>query len=206
VSVFVHPSSCVDDGAQVGEGTHIWHFCHVAADARIGRHCSLGQNVYVGDGVVVGDRVKIQNNVSLYTGVQLEDDVFCGPSCVFTNVINPRSQVPRKNEYRPTRVLRGASIGANATIICGTTIGRYAFIGAGAVVRHDVPQYALMVGVPARQIGWMTRHGYRLPLHAETEDMVCPQSGWHYALDSSGNLACSDWPEEKPLPRGTQQA
>ncbi|NIL96065.1 MAG: N-acetyltransferase [Planctomycetales bacterium] len=206
MSVFVHPSSFVDDGAQIGAGTSIWHFCHVAAGARIGHDCSLGQNVYVGDGVVVGNRVKVQNNVSLYTGVQLEDDVFCGPSCVFTNVINPRSQVPRKAEFQQTCVQRGASIGANATIICGATIGRYAFIGAGAVVRHDVPQYALMVGVPARQIGWMTRHGHRLPLHAGAEEMICPQSGWRYAWDRAGNLVCRDWPEEKPLPEITNQA
>ncbi len=200
MSLFVHPSSCIDEGAQIGAGTRIWHFCHVAGSARIGRDCSLGQNVYVGDGVVVGDRVKIQNNVSLYTGVELEEDVFCGPSCVFTNVLNPRAQVPRKREYRQTRVLRGASIGANATIICGVTIGRYAFVGAGAVVRHDVPQYALIVGVPARQIGWMTRHGHRLPLDGPPDQMVCPQSGWRYQLDETGQLVCRDWPEEQPLP------
>jgi UDP-2-acetamido-3-amino-2,3-dideoxy-glucuronate N-acetyltransferase len=205
VSVFVHPSSCVDEGAQIGEGTRIWHFCHITVGARIGQHCSLGQNVYVGDGVVVGDRVKIQNNVSLYTGVQLEDEVFCGPSCVFTNVINPRAQVSRKDEYRQTRVLRGASIGANATIICGVTIGRYAFIGAGAVVSKDVPQYALMVGVPAQQKGWMTRHGHRLPLHAAAAEMICPQSGWRYELDNSGNLVCVNWPEDKPLTDGTKE-
>ncbi|HUS40878.1 MAG: acyltransferase [Pirellulales bacterium] len=200
MSVFVHPTSCLDEGAHVGDGTQIWHFCHIAAGARIGRDCSLGQNVFVADGVVVGDRVKIQNNVSLYTGVELEDEVFCGPSCVFTNVMNPRAQVSRKNEYRKTSVLRGASIGANATVICGTKIGKYAFIGAGAVVRHDVPQYALVVGVPATIKGWMTRHGHRLPLEGTADEMVCPQSGWRYKLDSSGDLVCLDWPEDKPLP------
>ena len=170
--------------------------------ADFGRNCSLGQNVFVADGVVVGDRVKIQNNVSLYTGVELSDDVFCGPSCVFTNVVNPRCELPRRHEYRKTRVLRGATIGANATIICGTTIGRFAFIGAGAVVKDDVAQYALLVGVPAVQNGWVTRHGHRLPADAAPEDLVCPQSGWRYALDESGQLYCVDWPEDKPLPEG----
>ena len=196
---FFHPTACIDDGAQIGPGTQIWHFSHVCSGAQIGSNCSLGQNVYVADEVKVGDRVKIQNNVSLYTGVELEDDVFCGPSCVFTNVINPRAQIPRIHELRKTRVLRGATIGANATIICGATIGRYAFVGAGALVKADIPQYALVVGVPARQIGWMTRHGHRLPLDGADDQLICPQSGWRYEL-RGGTLACADWPEDEPLP------
>lgn len=159
---FVHESSYVDDGAIVGAGSKIWHFCHVMGGATIGERCSLGQNVVVMNRVRIGDNVKIQNNVSVYTGVVLEDDVFCGPSCVFTNVMNPRSHVSRKSEYRQTLVRRGATIGANATVICGTTLGEYAFIGAGAVVRGEVPAYALMVGVPARRVGWMCRCGIRL--------------------------------------------
>lgn len=159
---FVHESSYVDDGAQIGRGTKIWHFCHVMPGAVIGERCNLGQNVVVMSGTVIGNNVKIQNNVSIYEGVTLEDDVFCGPSCVFTNVINPRSHVSRKREYLPTLVKRGASIGANATIICGATIGEFAFVGAGAVVRGDVPAHALVVGVPARQVGWMCACGVRL--------------------------------------------
>ncbi|MBX3132717.1 MAG: N-acetyltransferase [Gemmatimonadaceae bacterium] len=159
---FVHESSYVDDGAQVGAGTKIWHFCHVMPGAVIGKDCSIGQNVVVMNGVCVGDRVKIQNNVSLYEGVTLEDDVFCGPSMVFTNVVNPRSHVSRKNQYRPTLVKRGASIGANATIVCGVTLGEYAFVGAGAVVTKDVPAYAVMTGVPARRSGWACACGEML--------------------------------------------
>src|SRR5438105_9124915 len=152
---FVHESSYVDDGARIGKGTKIWHFCHVMPGAVIGERCSLGQNVVVMPGTLIGNNVKIQNNVSVYEGVTLEDDVFCGPSIVFTNVINPRSAVSRKHEYQPTVVKRGASIGANATIVCGTTLGEYSFVGAGAVVAKDVPAYALVVGVPAHHIGWM---------------------------------------------------
>jgi UDP-2-acetamido-3-amino-2,3-dideoxy-glucuronate N-acetyltransferase len=200
MSVSIHPTAVVDDGAKIGDGTRIWHFTHVAAGARIGRGCSLGQNVYVADGVTIGDNVKVQNNVSLYTGVQLEDDAFCGPSCVFTNVINPRSQIPRRGEFQTTRVMRGATIGANATILCGVTVGRYAFVGAGAVVNTDVPQYALVVGVPAVQKGWMTRHGHRLPLGGDPRQLVCPQSGWRYELTESGALVCCDWLEDEPLP------
>ncbi|MGE0443170.1 MAG: acyltransferase [Gemmatimonadales bacterium] len=161
---FVHESSYVDDGAVIGKGTKIWHFSHVMPGAVIGERCNLGQNVVVMPGTRIGNNVKIQNNVSIYEGVELADDVFCGPSCVFTNVINPRSHVSRKDEYQATRVGRGASIGANATIVCGHSIGEYAFIGAGAVVRGHVPAYALMVGVPARRIGWVCQCGVRLAL------------------------------------------
>ncbi len=162
-NVFVHPSSFVDEPCAIGEGTKIWHYCHVMKDARIGRGCSLGQNVFVGRAVVIGDHCKIQNNVSVYEGVTLEDYVFCGPSMVFTNVINPRSEIERKTEYRTTRVGRGATLGANCTVMCGHDIGAYAFIGAGAVVTKHVPPYALMLGTPARRAGWMCRCGIRLP-------------------------------------------
>src|SRR5437773_1571389 len=181
---FAHPTAVVDEGAQIGDGTRIWHFCHVAAGARIGRDCVLGQNVYVGN-VRIGDRCKIQNNVSVYDGVELEDGVFCGPSCVFTNVINPRSEIERKKEYRPTRVRRGATLGANATILCGVTLGEYAFVGAGAVVTHDVPAYALMVGVPARRVGWMCQCGERLSIGAGKA--ACAVCGTTYE-EASGAL------------------
>ena len=162
IDVFVHESSYVDAGASIGKGTKIWHFCHIMPGAVIGERCSFGQNVVVMNGVRVGNNVKVQNNVSIYEGVELEDDVFCGPSMVFTNVLNPRSHVSRRNEYRKTLVRRGSSIGANATIVCGVTLGEYSFIGAGAVVSKDVPAYALMVGVPARRVGWMCQCGERL--------------------------------------------
>lgn len=198
---FVHPSSFIDEPCQIGAGTKIWHFCHIMSNARIGECCVLGQNVMVASDVVIGNNVKIQNNVSLYTGLILEDDVFCGPSCVFTNVVNPRSQIIRRDQYQRTLVRRGASIGANATIVCGATIGRYAFIGAGAVVRGDVPDYALMLGVPAVQKGWMSRHGHRLPPPAEPSGiMLCPESGWRYQEVSPGVLHCLDWDEGHPLP------
>ena len=161
---FVHESSYIDDGAVIGDGTKIWHFCHVLPGAVIGERCNLGQNVVVMGGTTLGNNVKVQNNVSIYEGVVLEDDVFCGPSCVFTNVVNPRSHVSRKSEFQATLVRRGASIGANATIVCGVTLGEFTFIGAGAVVRSDVPAYALMVGVPARRVGWMCQCGIRLQL------------------------------------------
>ncbi|MDH4044890.1 MAG: N-acetyltransferase [Gemmatimonadota bacterium] len=163
---FAHESSYVDEGVQIGAGTKIWHFCHVMPGAVIGERCSLGQNVVVMPGTSIGNNVKVQNNVSIYEGVILEDDVFCGPSCVFTNVVNPRSHVSRKHEYRTTLVKRGTSIGANATIVCGVTLGEYAFIGAGAVVTGDVPAFALMVGIPARQVGWMCQCGERLAVTA----------------------------------------
>ena len=198
---FVHPSSYVDDPCDIGPGTKIWHFCHVMPRAKIGRRCNLGQNVLVASDVIIGNNVKIQNNVSVYTGVELEDDVFCGPSCVFTNVMNPRSQIVRHSEYRHTLVRRGATIGANATIVCGITIGRYAFIGAGAVVRVDVPDYGLMVGVPAIRKGWMSRHGHRLPTPDNDGIMICPESGWRYQLVDENTVRCLDWPEDEPLPQ-----
>lgn len=182
-SVYIHPSAIVDEGARIGADTRVWHWVHVCAGARIGSRCSLGQNVFVGNRVVIGDRVKIQNNVSVYDNVTLEDDVFCGPSMVFTNVYNPRAAVERKSEYRDTVVRRGATLGANCTIVCGVTIGECAFIGAGAVVNRDVPAYALMVGVPARQIGWMSRHGEQLDLPVKgSGEAVCPHTGDRYRL------------------------
>ena len=181
----IHPSAIVDEGAQLGAGCRVWHFVHISAGARIGERCSFGQNVFVGNDVVIGHNVKIQNNVSVYDAVTLEDDVFCGPSMVFTNVYNPRSAVTRKDEYRRTLVKQGATLGANATIVCGTTIGRYAFIGAGAVINREVPDFALMVGVPARQIGWMSRFGEKLPLPVsspEPLEATCPHTGDLYRL------------------------
>lgn len=181
---FVHSSSFVDDGAIIGKGTKVWHFSHIMPGAVIGERCNLGQNVVVMPGTKIGDNVKIQNNVSIYEGVELEDDVFCGPSCVFTNVLNPRSHVSRKDEYRRTLVRRGASIGANATIVCGATIGAYAFIGAGAVIRGDVPAYALMVGVPGRRIGWMCECGVRLRMRDGRG--TCAECGRLYREDGAG--------------------
>jgi UDP-2-acetamido-3-amino-2,3-dideoxy-glucuronate N-acetyltransferase len=182
---FVHPSSFVDEGATIGAGTKIWHFSHVMGGAVIGERCNLGQNVVVMPGTRIGTNVKIQNNVSIYEGVELEDDVFCGPSCVFTNVMNPRSHVSRKHEYKATLVRRGSSIGANATIVCGVTLGEYCFIGAGAVVTTDVLPYALMVGVPARRIGWMCRCGERLTPSGGRA--TCPACGTRYE-ESAGSL------------------
>ncbi len=180
---FIHESSYVDEGAVVGPGTRIWHFCHVMPGAVIGARCNLGQNVVVMPRTRIGDNVKIQNNVSIYEGVTLEDDVFCGPSCVFTNVMNPRSHVSRKHEYRPTLVRRGATIGANATIVCGVTLGEYAFVGAGAVVTGDVPAYGLVVGVPARRIGWMCKCGERLEVRLDTQEASCGACGARYQED-----------------------
>ncbi len=177
----IHPSAIVDDGARLGAGTRVWHFAHVCGGARIGAGCSLGQNVFVGNDVRIGDRVKIQNNVSVYDAVTIEDDVFCGPSMVFTNVYNPRAAVVRKDQYRPTLVRRGATLGANCTVVCGVTIGQHAFIAAGAVVNRDVPDFALMAGVPARQSGWISRHGERLAL-SEGGQACCPHTGETYYL------------------------
>ena len=181
-----HDSAIVDEGAQIGEGSRIWHFVHVCGGARIGKGVSLGQNVFVGNKVVIGDQCKIQNNVSVYDNVTLEEGVFCGPSMVFTNVYNPRSLIERKSEYRDTLVKKGATLGANCTIVCGCTIGEYAFIGAGAVVNKDVPAYALMVGVPARQIGWMSEFGEQLDLPLEGQaEATCTHSGARYVLQGS---------------------
>ena len=185
MAITIHPSAIVDEGATLGDGCAVWHFVHVSAGARIGEKCSLGQNVFVGNDVTIGNNVKIQNNVSVYDAVTLEDDVFCGPSVVFTNVYNPRSAISRKHEYRRTLIRQGATLGANSTIVCGTTVGRHAFIGAGAVVNRDVPDHALVVGVPARQIGWVSRFGERLdlPLHSDARlEASCPHTGELYVL------------------------
>ncbi|MBI4197758.1 MAG: N-acetyltransferase [Chloroflexi bacterium] len=179
--VYIHPSSIVEEPCQIGPGTKVWHFCHVMPQAIIGSGCSLGQNTFVGRGVRIGNGVRIQNNVSIYEGVTLEDYVFCGPSCVFTNDINPRSEFPKHGNYLPTLVKRGASIGANATIVCGATVGRYAFIGAGAVVTKDVPDYALVVGVPARQAGWMCACGEQLKVNGNKA--TCAACGAKYTKD-----------------------
>ena len=184
VSYFVHESSYVDDGAKIGSGTKIWHFSHVMSGAVIGERCNLGQNVVIMPGTKIGNNVKIQNNVSIYEGVELEDDVFCGPSCVFTNVTNPRSHVSRKNEYQRTLVKRGGTIGANATVVCGVTLGEFAFIGTGAVVTSDVPAYGLMVGVPARRVGWMCQCGERL--HPSAGQATCARCGASYTESGGG--------------------
>ena len=181
-----HETAIVDDGAQIGDGTRVWHWVHVCSGAKIGERCSLGQNVFVGNNVIIGSNVKIQNNVSVYDNIILEDDVFCGPSMVFTNVYNPRAAIVRKEEYRETLIRRGATLGANCTIICGVTIGEYAFIGAGAVVNTDVPDYALMVGVPAKQIGWMSQFGEQIDLPVGGEgEYVCPHTQSRYCLEGN---------------------
>ncbi len=183
MAAIIHPSAIVDAGAQIGDGSRVWHFAHICGGARIGTRCSFGQNVFVGNDVTIGNNVKVQNNVSIYDAVHLEDDVFCGPSMVFTNVYNPRSAVTRKDEYRPTIVRLGATLGANSTIVCGVTVGEYSFVAAGAVVTRDVRPYALMAGVPARQVGWMSRHGERLALPLEGAGVAdCPVTGTRYRL------------------------
>lgn len=194
-----HPTAVIDEGAMIGAGTRIWHFAHICSGARIGERCSFGQNTMVASGVTIGSNVKVQNNVSIYTGTVVEDDVFLGPSCVLTNVTNPRSQVKRKGLYEETVLKRGATVGANATIVCGITIGRYAFIAAGAVVASDVPDYAFVMGVPGRVHGWMSRHGHRLAKPDAEGVMVCPESGYRYR-ESDGVLRCLDLDEEASLP------
>jgi UDP-2-acetamido-3-amino-2,3-dideoxy-glucuronate N-acetyltransferase len=192
VKGFQHPTAIVDEGAEIGEGSRVWHFAHVCGGARIGRGVSLGQNVFVGNRVAIGDQCKIQNNVSVYDNVTLEEGVFCGPSMVFTNVHNPRALIERKTEYRDTLVRRGASLGANCTIVCGITIGQYAFVAAGAVITRDVPDFALMAGVPARQIGWMSAYGERLPLPLSGDDeATCAHTGQRYVLHGT-KLALAD--------------
>jgi UDP-2-acetamido-3-amino-2,3-dideoxy-glucuronate N-acetyltransferase len=202
---FVHESAYVDDGAEVGEGTKIWHFSHVMKGARIGKRSIIGQNVNVDGSTIIGDNVKIQNNVSVYSGVVIEDDVFLGPSCVLTNVTNPRSQVNRHSLYETTWLKRGCTIGANATIVCGVSIGRYAFIGAGSVVTKNVADFALVVGNPGRQVGWMSRHGHRLESAESGGVMTCPESGYRYKETEPGVLRCLDLDEEASLPAELSQ-
>jgi UDP-2-acetamido-3-amino-2,3-dideoxy-glucuronate N-acetyltransferase len=197
---FVHSSAYVDEGADIGAGTKVWHFSHIMKGARIGEKCVIGQNVNVDGGTVIGSNVKIQNNVSVYAGVVIEDDVFLGPSCVLTNVTNPRSQVNRHSLYERTTLRRGCTIGANATIVCGVTIGRYAFVAAGAVVTRDVSDYALVMGNPARQVGWMSRHGHRLREPDPDGVMRCPEKGFTYKEIEPGVLRCLDLDEEAVLP------
>ena len=199
---FVHPTAIVDEPCEIGTGTKIWHYSHVLKGARIGERCIFGQNCQVAENVVIGNNVKVQNNVSIYTGAEIEDDVFLGPSCVLTNVTNPRSQVNRHALYEKTLFRRGATVGANATIVCGIELGRYCFIGAGAVVAKDVPDYALMVGNPARRVGWMSRHGHRLLDPDSDGVMRCPESGFRYKEERPAVLRCLDLDEESPLPKG----
>ena len=199
MNYFAHTTAVIDEGAQVGTGTKIWHFAHIFGDTLIGEGCIFGQNTMVSAGVRIGNNVKVQNNVSIYTGTTIEDDVFLGPSCVLTNVTNPRSQVDRKNLYEETLIKRGATVGANATIVCGVTLGRYCFIAAGAVVTKDVPDYALIAGVPGRQSGWMSRHGHQLSDLDAQGFMKCPESGYAYKIIDD-EMRCMDLDEEVPLP------
>ncbi|MCP4672676.1 MAG: N-acetyltransferase [Desulfobacula sp.] len=198
---FVHTSSHVDKNVKIGQGTKIWHFSHVLSGAAIGRDCNLGQNVCISGDVIIGNNVKIQNNVSVYDGVFIEDDVFLGPSCVLTNVTNPRSEISRKKLYEKTLIKKGATIGANATIICGVTIGRYAFVAAGAVVTDNVPDYTLVQGVPARQKGWISRHGHKLEKMDGKGAYICPESGLKYRETAEKKLICLDMEENQPLPK-----
>ena len=192
MSITIHPTAIVDEGAQIGDGSRVWHWAHICGGAQIGRDCSFGQNVFVGNRVVIGNNCKIQNNVSVYDNVTLEDNVFCGPSMVFTNVYNPRSAVSRKDEYRNTLVKQGATLGANCTVVCGTTLGEYAFIAAGAVINRNVKPYALMAGVPARQIGWISQHGEKLALPLSGNGQAaCPATGLRYTLQN-GVLTTSE--------------
>lgn len=197
---FAHETAIIDPDVIIGEGTKVWHFAHICSGARIGNDCVFGQNTMVAGGAKVGSNVKVQNNVAIYAGVELEDDVFLGPSCVLTNVTNPRSQVVRKSLYERTLIRRGASVGANATIVCGVTVGRYALIAAGAVVTRDVSDYALMVGVPVKRKGWVSRHGHRLALENVGDEAVCPESGLHYQWREDNVVVCLDLAEDDPLP------
>lgn len=199
VPYHAHPTAVIDPGAAIGADTKVWHFAHISPGARIGERCIFGQNTFVADGVEIGNNVKVQNNVAIYTGTVVEDDVFLGPSCVLTNVTNPRSQVNRHKLYEKTLIRRGATVGANATIVCGITLGRYCFIAAGAVVTKNVPDYGLIQGVPGRRIGWMSRHGHPLRPRADGE-LRCPESGLRYEVNGNGNLRCVDLDEESPLP------
>jgi len=203
---FAHESAYVDQPCEIGQGTKIWHFCHIMKDAKIGAGCTLGQNVLVASDVVIGDNVKVQNNVAIYTGVIIEDDVFLGPSCVLTNVTNPRSQIVRRDLYERTLLRRGATVGANATIVCGVELGRYSFIGAGAVVTDDVPDYALVQGVPARPVGWISRHGVPLAAPDQNGVMTCGQSGYRYREIEPGVVRCLDLEEDAPLPSNQRTA
>ncbi len=196
----IHESACVDQPCQIGRGTKIWHFSHIMKDVAIGESCILGQNCHIASGVIIGDRVKVQNNVSVYAGTVIEDDVFLGPSCVLTNVTNPRSQINRHALYEETVIRKGATIGANATVVCGVKIGRYAFVGAGAVVTKDVPDYALVLGNPGDPCGWMSRHGHRLRRCDSDGIYNCPESGLRYREESPGVLRCLDLAEDDPLP------
>lgn len=198
-SYFSHPTAVIDAGATIGAGTKIWHFAHISAGARIGERCIFGQNTFVADGVVVGNNVKVQNNVAIYTGTTIEDDVFLGPSCVLTNVTNPRSQINRHSLYEKTQIRRGVTIGANATIVCGITLGRYSFIAAGAVVTKDVADYALIQGVPGRQVGWMSRHGHLLQFGLDNLAR-CPETQFRYELDPKRGVRCLDLSENSELP------
>lgn len=196
---YVHPSAVVEEDAKIGAGSKIWHFAHICSGAVIGKNCSFGQNTMVASGVTVGNDVKVQNNVSIYTGTIIEDDVFLGPSCVLTNVSNPRSQVSRRGLYEETHIRRGATIGANSTIVCGVVIGRYAFVAAGTVVTKDVPDYAMVLGVPGRQRGWVSRHGHPLRGRGNEGEFICPESGFRYVKEDD-KLRCLDLDEEAPLP------
>lgn len=195
-----HETAVVDSGSEIGEGTKIWHFAHICSGAVIGERCVFGQNTMVAGGVTIGSNVKVQNNVAIYTGTTVEDDVFLGPSCVLTNVTNPRSQVVRQTLYEKTLIRRGATVGANATIVCGIEVGRYAFIAAGAIVAKDIPDYAFVMGVPGRIHGWMSRHGHRLQNPNAEGIMVCPESNFRYREVEPGLLRCLDLDEEQPLP------